>query len=155
MHPQLIYLLYRMLGHAAATTLALGGAIAAVDFKEQITLGSVIVTALILCIAGLFTWRSKIASVWREEAEGEKAKAERLEDELLRANEQRRRLEVQVSELKAKTDLTTAIDEIRDITRGTAEAIIAEISKTGQIRDGRTLEVLEEIRDRLPRGEHQ
>lgn len=163
-------LIHKMLGHAIGLFTA-GGAVAAVDFRNQVTLGSVIVAGIVLVVAGLFTIRSKIASVWREEAEGEKAKASRLEEELeaerasrveyeKEQTEIRHELRAEIADLgaqlkvmEARTDLSAAIDAIRDVNATVVGAVTASVSESlrgSRDRDDRMYALLEEIRDRLP-----
>lgn len=170
----LLPLAHRMAGHAAIVILSLGG-FAAVDFRDQITLGSIIVTVVIIAVAGLFTIRAKIADVWREEAEGEKAKAERLQAEL--SEERRSRVEfdsaqqelrhdlkdkiagltAQLKVMEARTDLTAALEAIKHMNDNTVMAISAAIGEglasaaNGSLeRDDKTHSLLQEIRDKLP-----
>lgn len=56
---------------------------AQVDFKGTITLGSILIAILIAAIAGFATIRSRVSSIWREEANGWREKAERQEAELV------------------------------------------------------------------------
>lgn len=55
---------------------------AQVDFKGTITLGSILLGIVIAAAAGISTVRSKVSSIWREEAAGWREKAERLEEAL-------------------------------------------------------------------------
>jgi len=155
-HPMLP-LLYKMLGHFAIFGTAVGGILAVdVDFRNQITLGSLFIAAVILVISGVFTARSKIATVWREEAEGEKAAKERLQQELNQAlanhsafekNQQEIRHELknkiaelssQIKVMEAKTDLTAALKAIKEIAVAQEEG------------HHETHNILKEIRDKLP-----
>lgn len=176
---QLLPLLYKMLGHAGAGLLSLGGIMAAVDFRDQITLGSALVAALIVIVAGVFTIRSKIAATWRQDAEGWQARAELKQRELdeekaSRAEFDREQQELrhalkndlaaakaQLQVMEAKTDLTLALDTIRQMNESTVKELAAAITAavgdglqtaaTGsEERDGRTHKLLEEIRDRMP-----
>lgn len=170
--PQLLALAYRMLGHAAYL-LAGVGSVAAVDLRNQITLASIVVTSAVIAVAGLFTIRSKIANVWREEAQGQKEKAERLADELAVALAERAAFERDQQELRhaqetqiaaltndlkileAKTDLTGALEAIRVMNETTIAAVASAVAvRSGDAdeRDKHTHELLEEIRDRLPAG---
>lgn len=153
----ILILIYKMLGHLAILS-ALASVVIAdfVNFRNQITFGSIVVGALILVIAGIFTIRSKIADVWREEAEGERAAKERVQKELeieklsrsefdreqqeLRheLKDQNATLVAQLKVLEAKTDLSAALESLKEI--ATAQT------------DGhhQTHELLIEIRDKLP-----
>jgi len=163
----LLPLVYRMTGHAAGL-LAGSGVVAAVDFRDQITLGSIIVTCVLVGIAGLFTIRAKIANVWREEAEGERAAKERLQDELEAERQARVEFDKQQQELRhdlkgeiaalkaqlqvmeAKTDLTAALETIRQMNESTVAAVSTAIRQGLEDRDQRTHTLLVEIRDKLP-----
>lgn len=148
---------YKMLGHFAIITAAVGGLLAdSIDFRNQITLGSVVVGVLILVVAGMITVRSKIATIWREEAEGERAAKERLQEELNEAHterlafekeqqEIRHELKDKISELnaiikvmEAKTDLTSVLE------------IITQNAAATQKNHNETHKLLGEIRDKLP-----
>lgn len=50
--------------------------LAQASFSNTITLGSIILGIIVLVVAALFTIRSNVASVWRQEAEGWKERAE-------------------------------------------------------------------------------
>lgn len=169
MPTQLLGLFYKMAGHTGMLVAA-GGALA-VDFRDQITLGSIIATATVVVLAGVFTIRSKIATVWRDEAAGEKARAYRLQGELdaeradrLAAEKEhneiregfRETIAEQVNKihtLEARTDLTTALEAIRQMNTsidGSVVGAIAAATTRSEERDERILKLLEEIRDRLP-----
>lgn len=167
---QVLPLIYKMLGHSAGLIGGLG-IFTAIDFTHQVTLGSVILTIVIVLIAGLFTVRSKIATIWREEAEGERAAKERLQEELAAERVERAEFEKQQQEVRhelknelaavrsqlkvmeARTDLTAALDAIKEMNEHTA-GVIAEAMQRGsaqsQQRDEQTHHLLEEIRDKLP-----
>jgi hypothetical protein len=167
MHPALLPFFYKMTGHAAGLVGA-GGAIAAIDFKNQVTLGSIIVTCVVVALAGLFTIRSKIASVWREDAEGQRAAKESLQEELAAERDSRVAFDKQQQELRhdlkndlatakaqlqvmeAKTDLTAALDTIRQMSETTVGAVSTTIRQGLEERDARMYALLGEIRDRLP-----
>lgn len=166
----LLLLTSKTLGHGI---LALGGigVLATVDFNGEITLGSILIAVVIAAMAAFYTLRSKIAEVWRQEAEGEKARANRLQEELdlerkeraedahqqqeLRHNlkDEMAGLKGQVEALKARTDLTAALEAISEMNRQTTEAIIGAMNTgatNSEARDHATHHLLEEIRDKLP-----
>lgn len=66
----------------AAVAIGFGSMFAQVDFRGTITLGSILIAVLIAAIAGFATIRSRVSSIWREEAAGWREKAERLEEAL-------------------------------------------------------------------------
>lgn len=66
----------------AAAMLGVSAMFAQVDFKGTITLGSILIGIMIAGIAGFATIRSRISSIWREEANGWREKADRQEQEL-------------------------------------------------------------------------
>ena len=170
---KLLVLAYKLLGLTNGLLIGVGF-FGAIDFKGTITLGSVMLGFIILIIAGIFTVRSKIASIWREEAEGERASKERLEAILahertehaafeLEQQELRHELKNQIAECKAqlkvaesRTDLTAALEAIRDIgehgTRVSRELaeLIGGWNKSSVKRDEATHKLLAEIRDKLP-----
>lgn len=152
-----LVLVYKMLGHLAIYSAITGWILAIdIDFRGQITLGSIIIATLVIFIAGLFTIRSKIAEIWREEAEGERQAKERCQEELnkerlSRADFEREQQEIrhelknqiaaltgQLKVMESKTDLTAALDALNEI--------------AAQQHDGHdaTHRLLEEIRDKLP-----
>ncbi len=152
---QMLFLLHRSLGHLTGLLASLGVA-TAIDFNHTITLGSVLIAFIIIAIAGVFTVRSKIASIWREEAEGERAAKDRLEEMLAKERAERAHIEREQQELRhdlkgeiatyrsqlkvmeAKTDLTAALESIH------------MMNAAAQGRDERTHDLLIEIRDKLP-----
>lgn len=166
-------LAYRLLGHAIALLAGLG-VLATIDFQDKVTLGSIITTFAILAIAGVFTIRSKIANIWREEAEGERAAKERFQEQLVAEQKSRLEFEKQQQELRhelkneiaacksqlavaeARTDLTAALEAIREIgDHGTAVSrdLVETMEKAGAMSEARDLEthkLLSEIRDKLP-----
>lgn len=121
-------------------------AIGMVDYKGTITLGSVITAILVAAIAGFFTLRSKVASAWREEAEAERAKADRLSQELREQKEQRLIFEREQQEIrhglkdeiaglkatleveKAKHDLGSLLEKMQAFH---ADAMTAMVANTG------------------------
>lgn len=171
MPPQLLPPVYKMLGHAVIAITSLGGLLA-IDFTSSVTLGSIIVTVVILAVAGIFTIRSKIADIWREEAEGERAAKERLQEELATEKASRAEFEKEQQEIRhdlknqiagckaqlqvmeAKTDLTMALEEIRKMQQETIQSIsnsIADIFiERSKHEHDQTHRLLEEIRDKLP-----
>jgi len=153
------------------------GVFTAIDFSHTITLGSVLLALIIIAIAGVFTIRSKIATIWREEAEGEKSKAERLEAIVAQERSERSTFEREQQELRhtlkgeiaalqaqlkvaeAKTDLTTALEAIRIMNADLAQSVSGSIlqmmrtsSTLSEEREERTHHLLVEIRDRLPKN---
>ena len=169
-----LFIIYRALGPMTGL-LTSAGVVAAVDFSSEITLGSIIIAFVIIAFAGVITVRSKIATIWRQEAEGERAAKQRLEEQLAAERADRLTFEREQQEIRhnlkgdvvalqaqlkvaeAKTDLTTALEAIRvmnaDLAEHVSEAIM-QVMKTGsqlsEDRDHRTHALLTEIRDKLP-----
>lgn len=172
MPPHLLPLAYKMLGHSAGL-IGVGGIVAAaIDFTSTITLGSVILGAIAVLIAAIFTSRSKIANIWRQEAEGERAAKERVQEELVEERLDRVEFEKQQQELRhelkneiaglraqlqvmeAKTDLTKALVAIKDMNEASINTIAAVINDTfvekSREEHAETHRLLTEIRDKLP-----
>lgn len=172
--PTVLILIHRALGGATALLTSLG-VYTAVDFNHTITLSSVLIAFIIIAIAGVFTIRSKIATIWREEAEGERASKERLEQVLAKERADRAVFEREQQELRhdlksevasckaqlkameAKTDLTAALEAIRvmnaDLASAVSHDILTVMKAAGNLseeRDQRTHRLLTEIRDKLP-----
>lgn len=147
------------------------GLFTAIDFSHTITLGSVLIAFLVVVISGIFTVRSRIANIWRQEAEGERAAKDRLVEELAaeklsriefekEQQEIRHDLKGEIAECKAllkiaetRTDLTGALEAIKELNAHTTEAIaesMRSISLLSQQRDDETHNLLSEIRDKLP-----
>ncbi len=128
----MLLLLYKGLGYLTGLLFSLT-VIATVDLSSEITLGSILIAFIIIAISGVFTVRSKIATIWREEAEGERASKERLEEviqaeridrTMFERQQQEIRhelkgevaaLKAQVKVMEAKTDLTVALEAIREM----------------------------------------
>lgn len=167
----LLVLTHRTLGHLAIGLTASLGLFTAIDFNHTITLGSILIGFVIVVVGGIFTIRSKIASVWREEAEGERAAKQRLEHELAEEKASRAKFDREQQELRhelkdelagckaqlkameARTDLSAALEAIREMNQKTADAVVEAMKSTSSLseeRDGRTQALLEEIRDKLP-----
>ncbi len=128
----MLLLLYKGLGYLTGLLFSLT-VIATVDLSNEITLGSILIAFIIIAVSGVFTVRSKIATIWREEAEGERASKDRLEEIL--ANERIERtkferqqqeirhelkgeiaaLKAQIKVMEAKTDLSVALEAIRQM----------------------------------------
>lgn len=164
---------HKMAGHAAYLLVA--GVVAAIDFKNTVTTGSILLTAVVLAFAGLFTIRSHAAKVWRDDAEGQRAAKELLQEQLAteradRAGFDREQQELRhalttdlateqmkVQALEAKTDFTVALEKIREMNADLAGQFARQIADTlresakrSEDRDKRTHALLEAIRDRLP-----
>ncbi len=170
----MLVILYKAIGLTVGL-LASFGVIFAIDFNNTITTGSILIAFIIAVAAGAFTVRSKIATVWRQEAEGERARAARLEETLAKERSDRLQLERQQQELRhdlkgevvalkaqlkaveAKTDLTVALEAIREMNAHLAEQlsgsivqVLRELAKTSEQRDAGFHALLTEIRDKLP-----
>lgn len=170
----MLVLIYKTLGILTGL-LASVGLLSAIDFKGTITLGSVLLSLLVIALAAFFTIRSKIATIWREEAEGERAAKSRLEEIITTERGERAKFEraqqdlrhdlkgelatckAQLKAMEARTDLTAALEAIRVMNADLAETIsrsILEFMKLGsqlsEDRDRRTHHLLAEIRDKLP-----
>jgi hypothetical protein len=167
---QVLLLAYKTLGHLAVLIVG-AGVFTAVDFSHTITLGSVLLAFIVIAVSGVFTVRSRIANIWRQEAEGERAAKERLQEELDEARASRALFERKQQELRhdlkdelaglrahikvmeAKTDLSIALEAIQKLNERTTEAIVAAMQNTSQLsetRDQATHQLLAEIRDKLP-----
>ena len=169
----LLLLTHKMLGHTMVVLAGLGVA-TTIDFSHEVTLGSVLIAVVIVGIAGVFTVRSKIASIWREEAEGERAAKDRLQETLDQERADRLSFEQQQQELRhslkneiaalgsqlkvmeARTDLTEALASIRqmnaDLAESVSSAIVATMEHSAEHsmqRDKETHRLLGEIRDKL------
>lgn len=169
-----LFILYRALGQFTGL-LTSAGVVFAVDVNHTITLGSVLTAFIVIAIAGVFTVRSKIATIWRQEAEGERAAKQRLEETLAKERADRLAFEREQQEVRhnlkgdvvalqaqlkvaeAKTDLTSALEAIRVMNADLAETIAAGIvqvmktsAETSEQRDRQTHSILAAIRDKLP-----
>lgn len=71
------------------------------NFSGTITLGSILLGIMVLVAAGLFTIRSNVAKVWREEAEGQKERSDRLQEQLDEEREVRHALKNELVEKQA------------------------------------------------------
>ncbi len=138
----MLLLLYKGLGYLTGLLFSLT-VIATVDLSSEITLGSILIAFIIIAVSGVFTVRSKIATIWREEAEGERASKDRLEEIL--ANERIERtaferqqqevrhelkgeiaaLKAQIKVMEAKTDLSVALEAIREMHANLADQVAA------------------------------
>lgn len=158
---------------AGASLLGAYATFADVDFRGTITLGSLLVGLLIATVAGFATIRSRVSSIWREEANGWREKAERQERELADKNaemaefahdQQERRHELK-SELagvaaklkveEAKHDLGVLLERMQDFHNEAMAAMSARsVAAVGEVgaRLDQQLRLLEEIRDALKGG---
>src|SRR5215471_475232 len=72
-----------------ATCGAAGGALAAdLHFSDTITVGSIIVAALVIVLSGLFTLRNNLRSFWHDLAEERMAEIEALQTRLKEREEE-------------------------------------------------------------------
>ncbi len=171
---QMLIVFYKSLGLMTGL-LASAGVLSAVDFNSQITLGSILIAFIVIAVAGVFTVRSKIATIWREEAEGERAAKQRLEETLAKERSEHTQLEqrqqelrhdlkgeiasltVQLKAVEAKTDLTSALEAIREMNAnlaaqlgGSIVDVLRELARVSEQRDAGFHALLTEIRDKLP-----
>lgn len=171
---QMLVIFYKSLGLTAGL-LASFGVLATIDFNSEITLGSILIAFIIIAVAGVFTVRSKIATIWREEAEGERAAKQRLEETLAKERSDHAMLEQKQQELRhdlkgeiaaltaqlkaveARTDLSSALEAIREMNANLAEQlsgsivhVLRELARTSEQRDAGFHSLLTEIRDKLP-----
>ncbi len=146
-----LFILYRALGQVTGL-LTSAGVLFAVDFNHTITLGSILTAFIVIAIAGVFTVRSKIATIWRQEAEGERAAKQRLEEALAAERADRLAFERQQQEIRhdlkgenvalraqlkaveAKTDLTVALEAIRVMNAELAEHVSGAIMQAWHMR---------------------
>lgn len=171
MTAELLILSHKMLGHFAVVLIG-AGVFAAVDFSHTITLGSVLVAIVGVIVAVIFTARSKIASVWRQEAEGERAAKERCHEELKEERANRATFDKQQQELRhdlkdeaaglraqlkvmeAKTDLTAALRAIQEMNEASVRAITGAVSdafvEKSKHEHAETHRLLKEISSKLP-----
>jgi hypothetical protein len=63
------------------TLVVVNPALAAASFSDKIKLVAIVLGALIVSVAGIFTIRANAASTWRDEADAQREKAKRLVDE--------------------------------------------------------------------------
>ena len=172
MPTEVLLLIHKTLGHAAIILIS-AGVFTAIDFTHTISLGSIMLGFLLIVGAGVVTVRSKIAAIWREEAEGERAAKERAQEELAdtradRAQFEREQQELrhelknqvaattaQLKVLEAKTDLTLALESIRQMNEETvdkiAHLVVDTFVKKSKEEHAETHRLLEEIRDKLPK----
>lgn len=174
MPAQMLPFVYKLLGSSAILTTGVG-VLAVIDFSSTITLGSILIGVVVVVVAGLFTIRSNIANIWRQDAEGQRLAKERLQEELIEARASRAKFDREQQELRhdikdelaackaqlkameAKTDLTVALDAIKQMNEGTIHAIshafadiVQKTSLLSEQRDSETQRLLTEIRDKLP-----
>jgi len=167
----LLILAHKTLGFGAVFMTS-AGLLWTINFSDTITLGSVLLAIIVLVVAALFTIRSKIATIWREEAEGERARAERLDEQLGQEKESRALFERQQQEIRhdlkdelatckaqlkameARTDLTVALREIRrmneDSVNKIGDLVIDTFVEKSKHEHEATHALLAEIRDKLP-----
>jgi hypothetical protein len=167
----LLALIHKMIGHLAIVMVG-AGVFAAIDFSRTITLGSVLLGIIVLVVAAMFTIRSKIATIWREEAEGERARVARLEEQIAEEKEDRANFELaqqeirhdlkdelaackaQLKAMEARTDLTVALREIREMNENTVtkigQLVVDTFVEKSKQEHAETHKLLSEIRDKLP-----
>jgi hypothetical protein len=94
--------------------------------------------------ASLFTIRSNVAKVWREQAEGEKAAREEAEREILRQRELKHTALNEANALRLRTDLMPVVEALGRIT-----TMLAEHDARMTEAHGRIVAVLGEITNEL------
>lgn len=115
------------------------------SWNETLSFLVVILGVVALAGAAVFTIRSNVAKVWREQAEGEKARADKADKEVLA---QRDRAHGLISELAAermKHDLTRVFKDMNDQHQ---EMLAALITASADSR-GWAVEALEKMENRL------
>jgi len=157
-----VLLLYKMSG-IAALAFAVGGLIAAISLHD----GAIVAAAVSVVVAAWLTARSKVGAIWREDAEGQRAAKEHLQETLTAERLERVEFEKQQQLLRhdlkdemagirlklqaaeVRTDLTTALDTIREMNATTVKTVTDAISKALEERDGQIHAVLVQILDQL------
>jgi hypothetical protein len=106
---------------------------ARVSYSGTVTIGSILFAIAVAALAGMYTIRAKVATVWKEEAIGYEAQAERLKDEITTLQADRASFDLEQQELrhglkdnlaavkaaleveKAKHDLTSVITSLQEM----------------------------------------
>lgn len=113
--------------------------VGAAHFSSTINLGAIVVGFLVVVVGGLFTIRTNVAKIWRENYEAEKAKAESLEKELAAAKaetaEQRDLKHKALGEVAALqlTDQAAVLRELAAIRKEDADARAAVLARLDEI----------------------
>lgn len=159
----LLPLIHKMAGHAV-NFLGVGGLIAAISLHD----GAIVAMAIAVVIVALVTARSKVGTIWREDAEGQRAAKEHALEQLGLERKERAEFDKQQQELRhdlkneiatlkmqlqateAKTDLTSALDTIQRMNKTAVRTVTDAIADALKQRDGEIHAVLVEIRDKLP-----
>lgn len=150
-----------------AAAIGIGSVFAQVDFSHTITLGSILLGIVIAAAAGLITIRSKVATVWQQEANGYREQAQRIGEELLAEKSSRAKFEREQQELRhalkdelaavkaalkveeAKHDLSTILERMQGLH---SEAMAALTSAQSAAVDSVTL-ALQELGRKLEEGQ--
>jgi hypothetical protein len=121
---------FGMLGGAALAQVGVVYQVLAASGETFLTLGSIVAGVVILAASALFTIRSNVAKVWRETAEGERARAEEWE----RKYDEQRKLKHEArgerDALKLTRDLTPVLTLLGDLRTEEARtgAAVAELA---------------------------
>jgi hypothetical protein len=118
-------------------------ALLAIDLSA-INVVVVVVAALAVAAGGLFTIRSNVAKVWRENYEGERAAHDEAEKEILRQRELKHSALNEAAALRMRTDLVPVLESLGKIT-----GLLADHDARMTETHGRLIDVLDGIKNEL------
>lgn len=100
----LIAKLFLPLASPGLATIGLGAVGVVSGAYNVVEVVAIIVGLLVMAVAGIFTIRSNVAKIWREQAEGEKARNDDLTAQLQKANEERRKALADLDDCRQRSD---------------------------------------------------
>jgi hypothetical protein len=132
--------------------------LAQTNFSGTITLGSILLGIIVLVVAALFTIRSNVASVWRQEAEGYKSKADELQKQIDRERDVRHELKNELAAARAQLVIAESRPDLSVIVEMATEHYSTAMKDVTRMFEGVTttqaqmLEVLQRLASRIENG---
>jgi hypothetical protein len=121
----------KLIWAGAAFDAAIAGKVLAATgtrYTNTITLGTVIVGMLVVIVAGVFTIRANTAKIWRQNYEGEKARADNLAADLVRVTAEK---DVQIAEQRGMKH--SALAEVAALKLTDQRAVLAQLKEMAEM----------------------
>lgn len=134
-------------GWPASTLLTTGVGI------QSVYIGATLLGVAMFALAAFFTVRSKVAEVWRQEAEGWREKSDGLEATLTREREEQRDVRHALKQEVGTMKALLAVERAKTDLSGVMELLAAE-SERAATRAERIVEALEAVATKLNGEKH-
>ena len=111
-----------------------------VEFSDTVNLGAILIVAMGMGLALLFTVRSRSSATWKDNYEAEQAHTRRLEARLAEEREKKHEAVARAAALELTRDLTPVLNALKDL----VERIVA-MQEEGEARYGLALAGVKEM----------